>query len=47
LRPVRQSKGAAPPTGNRDGMKILGVLLLVGGLAGVLYGHFTYIKATH
>jgi hypothetical protein len=29
------------------GMKILGILLLVGGLAAALYGHFTYTKATH
>ena len=29
-----------------NGMKILGILLLVGGLAAVLYGHFSYTKET-
>jgi uncharacterized membrane protein len=27
--------------------KILGIVLLVGGLMGLLYGHFEYTKETH
>jgi uncharacterized membrane protein len=27
--------------------KILGIVLLVGGLLGLLYGHFEYTKETH
>jgi uncharacterized membrane protein YdcZ (DUF606 family) len=30
-----------------DGTKILGILLIVGGLAGLLYGNFSYTKETH
>jgi uncharacterized membrane protein len=30
-----------------SGTKILGILLLVGGLLGLLYGHFEYTKETH
>ena len=29
------------------GTKILGIILLVGGLLGLLYGHFDYTKETH
>ena len=30
-----------------SGTKILGIVLLVGGLLGLLYGHFDYTKETH
>ncbi len=30
-----------------NGLKVLGILLLVGGLAALLYGHFSYTKDTH
>ena len=30
-----------------SGTKILGVVLLVAGLLGLLYGHFDYTKETH
>jgi uncharacterized membrane protein len=30
-----------------SGTKILGIILLVGGLLGLLYGHFEYTKETH
>ena len=29
------------------GTKIIGILLLVGGLLGLVYGHFDYTKETH
>ena len=29
------------------GMKILGTLLLVGGIVALLYGHFSYTKESH
>ena len=29
------------------GTKILGIVLLVGGILGLLYGHFDYTKETH
>lgn len=29
------------------GMRILGTLLLVGGLVALLYGHFSYTKESH
>jgi uncharacterized membrane protein len=30
-----------------SGTKILGIVLLVGGLLGLVYGHFEYTKETH
>ena len=30
-----------------SGTKILGIILLVGGLLGLAYGHFDYTKETH
>ncbi len=30
-----------------SGTKILGIVLLVGGIFGLLYGHFEYTKETH
>ena len=30
-----------------SGTKILGIILLVGGILGLLYGHFDYTKETH
>jgi hypothetical protein len=30
-----------------SGTKILGIALLVGGILGLLYGHFDYTKETH
>ena len=30
-----------------SGTKILGIVLLVGGLLGLAYGHFDYTKETH
>ena len=30
-----------------NGVKILGVVLLVAGLIGLFYGHFEYTKETH
>ena len=30
-----------------SGMKILGIVLLIAGLAGLFYGHFEYTKETH
>ena len=30
-----------------SGVKILGIVLLVGGLIGLAYGHFEYTKETH
>ena len=30
-----------------SGTKILGIVLLVAGLLGLLYGHFDYTKETH
>jgi len=30
-----------------SGSKILGIILLVGGLIGLFYGHFEYTKETH
>jgi hypothetical protein len=30
-----------------SGVKILGTVLLVAGLAGLFYGHFEYTKETH
>jgi len=30
-----------------NGMKIIGIVLLVGGIFGLLYGHFDYTKETH
>jgi hypothetical protein len=30
-----------------NGLKILGVLLLLAGLAGLVYGHFSYTQDTH
>ena len=30
-----------------NGLKILGTVLLIGGLAALLYGHFSYTKDTH
>jgi TRAP-type C4-dicarboxylate transport system permease small subunit len=30
-----------------NAMKILGVVLLVGGILGLIYGGFTYTKETH
>lgn len=30
-----------------SGTKIVGILLLVGGIFGLLYGHFDYTKETH
>jgi multidrug transporter EmrE-like cation transporter len=30
-----------------SGTKILGIVLLVGGIFGLLYGHFDYTKETH
>jgi multidrug transporter EmrE-like cation transporter len=30
-----------------SGTKILGIVLLVGGILGLLYGHFDYTKETH
>lgn len=29
------------------GMKIIGIVLVVGGLLGLAYGHFDYTKETH
>ena len=29
------------------GIKILGIVLLVGGILGLLYGHFDYTKEAH
>jgi hypothetical protein len=29
------------------GTKILGIVLMVGGIFGLLYGHFDYTKETH
>ena len=29
------------------GVKILGIVFLVGGILGLLYGHFDYTKETH
>lgn len=33
--------------GRISGTKILGIVLLVGGILGLLYGHFDYTKETH
>lgn len=30
-----------------SGLKIVAILLIVAGIAGLLYGQFTYTKATH
>ncbi len=30
-----------------SGTKILGIVLVVGGLLGLVYGHFDYTKETH
>ena len=30
-----------------DGIKILGIVLLVGGMALEFYGHYTYTKESH
>lgn len=30
-----------------SGTRILGIILLVGGILGLLYGHFDYTKETH
>jgi len=30
-----------------SGTKILGIVLLVGGILGLIYGHFDYTKETH
>jgi hypothetical protein len=30
-----------------SGTKILGIVLLVGGILGLLYGHFDYTRETH
>jgi len=30
-----------------SGMKIIGIVLVVGGIFGLLYGHFDYTKETH
>jgi uncharacterized membrane protein len=30
-----------------SGTKVLGIILLVAGLLGLLYGHFDYTKETH
>ena len=30
-----------------SGTKILGIILLVGGILGLVYGHFDYTKETH
>ena len=30
-----------------SGTKLLGIVLLVGGILGLLYGHFDYTKETH
>ena len=30
-----------------DGIKLIGVVLLVAGLFGLMYGHFEYTKETH
>ena len=30
-----------------SGTKILGIVLLVGGILGLVYGHFDYTKETH
>lgn len=30
-----------------SGTKILGIILLVGGIVGLVYGHFDYTKDTH
>jgi uncharacterized membrane protein YdcZ (DUF606 family) len=30
-----------------DGTRILGILLIVAGIAGLLYGNFSYTKETH
>ncbi|MEP6997359.1 MAG: hypothetical protein ABI900_06900 [Betaproteobacteria bacterium] len=30
-----------------SGVKLLGIVLLVAGLLGLLYGHFDYTKETH
>ena len=30
-----------------SGTKLLGIILLVGGLLGLAYGHFDYTKETH
>jgi uncharacterized membrane protein YdcZ (DUF606 family) len=33
--------------GNMNAMKLLGIVLLVGGILGLMYGGFTYTKETH
>ncbi len=30
-----------------SGWKVLGILLIVGGIAGLVFGRFSYTKATH
>ena len=32
---------------NMNAMKLLGIVLLVGGILGLVYGGFTYTKETH
>lgn len=36
-----------PRDGPVSGTRILGIILLVGGILGLLYGHFDYTKETH
>lgn len=41
-----------PTPGRKEGvvlstLKIIGIVLIVAGVAGLLYGKFTYTKATH
>jgi len=40
--------GVSPIEGeNVNAMKILGIVLIVGGILGLVYGGFTYTKETH
>ena len=45
--PVLVDQLAVPKEANVNAMKILGIVLIVGGILGLVYGGFSYTKETH
>ena len=45
--PLGRYWGFAIEGGNVSAMKILGIVLIVGGILALVYGGFTYTKETH
>jgi len=44
---LEETNDAVAQGDNMNAMKILGIVLIVGGILGLMYGSFTYTKETH